>query len=172
MSQQTEIPDFEYRRFQFGISDLLALMTIVAILASMSQIPPSLFHIILMLIAIYLIKIRIVYFRTFPVIAIIIYFIMLAASLPYVYYCLPIFWNPDDTTWQSFWIGRPIGMFLIPTISFLYDVHVQAHHKKLVWIKRSLIEILIIAPIWFIIWIFIQGFLHWLRFSLRTLQPN
>ena len=163
MSQQIEIPNHVYRPLQFGIRDMLALMLIVAILASSSQFPPSLLHAFLLIIALYLIKIRIAYLRTSPVVTILLYLITVIALLPYLYLCAPFDWDYVDSSPLANWVGGPIAVFTVPMISFLYDICLQRHHRLWVWIVRSLIEIVVIIPIWVILWAQFELFvLNWI----------
>ena len=153
MSQQIEIPNHEYRPLQFGIRDMLALMLIVAVLASTSRFPPSMFHCLLMLIALYLIKIRIVYLRTFPIVATGLYFITVIALLPYLYFCTTfVWWDNEGSSPLANWIGGPIAAFTIPTIFSIHELCTQEHPRLWIWILRSVIEIVVFIPIWIVLW--------------------
>ncbi len=163
MSQQIQVHRRTYRPFQIGISDILALMLIVAILASTSHIQPSLLHAFFMIIALYLIKIRIAYLRTYPVVAIMLYLITLFAISPYLYYCVIDDWDEPFVLPQANWIGGPIAVFTIPTISFIYDLFMKQPPRLWVFIVRSVIEIVVIIPIWVILWVNFEFFvLDWI----------
>jgi hypothetical protein len=169
MSLPIEITEQEYRPFQFGILDILAIMTIVAVLLSVARTPHSIFHCIAMLFALYMVKTRIMYLRVAPSLAISLYVIAVAALFPYLCFCIPDKW-PDTATsplvdwlcrnkewWFDYtatysrlfsWIDRPIAIFTVPTASFLLDLIAGQPPRLRRVILRSIIEIAVIIPLW------------------------
>jgi len=83
----------EYMRFQFTIADLLGLMVIVAVLGATSRLPEdaelrAMFHGILLIAVLYLGRCRILSLQVRPWIALSLYSLLVAALLPYLYYCV------------------------------------------------------------------------------------
>ena len=145
--------DSEYRRFQFGIADLLAIMLFVAVLGSFSALPVSVLHSIPLLAVLYLAKFRILRLRVRPWVASLVYCLVVVALLPYLYYRV----TGDEykrfrPTCPSDWILGPIELFSIPTASFLYDVLAHKRPSLESYATRSLLEIVILIPLWAFFW--------------------
>jgi len=153
--------DPEYRRFQFTIADLLGLMVIVAVLGGFSRLPSSLFHAIPLFAALYLAKYRILTLRVQPWLALVLYLAVVAALLPYLYWrilslCL---YDPVMREWREWddplaiWIGGPFAVFTVPTASFLFDTLMQKRPSAWFYALRSLVEVVILVPLWAIFWL-------------------
>ncbi len=156
--------DPEYRRFQFGIADLLAVMAVVAVLGSLSSLPASLFHAIPLFAVLYLAKFRILRLRVRPWVGVLLYLLVVAALLPYDH-CRFIV----DGYWWGYispltcWIGGTIIAFAVPTASFLYDVLARTRLSARLYALRSLVEVVIFVPLWAFVWLLIEmWFLHWI----------
>ena len=148
--------EFENKRFQFSIADLLGLMAIVAVLGSFSMLPVSPPHAIPLLAALYVVKFRILTLRVQPWIALLLFFLVVVALLPYLYCRVTdvryIFVGRSRV---PEWIGLPIVVFAVPTAFFLRDV---LRHKQLslrFYILRSLVEIVILIPLFFYTFVFL-----------------
>ena len=151
--------DPEYRRFQFTIADILAIMVIVAVLggfrrlpipkeiATLAAVPP--------LVVLYLTKFRIARLCVRPLVAFLLYLAVVVALSSYLYYCTSI----STMTPLAFSMFGPIAAFTVPTASFLYDV--LAHKRPSAWfyVLRSLAEIVILVPIWLFVWAFLVALL-------------
>ena len=74
----------DYKRFQFRIADLLAVMTMVALLLGTSRLPVSVLRIISSLAVLYIVKYRILTLRVKPWLGLLLYFLIVAALLPYL----------------------------------------------------------------------------------------
>ena len=97
--------DPEYRRFQFGIADLLAVTTVVALLLGTSRMPASSLHAIPLLAVLYVVKFRILTFRVRPWVASLLYFLVVAALLPYLYCRVIGDWGDRFVKPLTTWIG-------------------------------------------------------------------
>ena len=165
----------EYRRLQFTIADLLGLMVIVAVLGATSRLPVSVLHAVPLLAALYVVKYRILTLRVQPWLGLLLYFLVMAALVPYLYCCIYVPWEPSPLPVRQLgprlcgsysgasplagWIGGPIATFVIPTAFFFCDVL----RHKLPSLKRSLLEIVILVPLCGFIWEDIELWLGWLR---------
>jgi hypothetical protein len=146
--------DPEYRRFQFTVADLLAVMVIVAVLGSLSTLPVSLLHAIPLLAVLYVVKYRILTLRVQPWLGLLLYFLVVAALLPYLYCRATVAFNNDFASPLD-WIWGPIEVFMVPTASFLYDVLTRKRPSLKFYTARSLLEILIFIPLWDYVWVWI-----------------
>jgi hypothetical protein len=153
----------EYRRFQFGIADLLAVMVIVAVLGATSRLPVSLFHIIPLLAVLYVVRYRILTLRVRPWLALLLYFVVVVALLPYLYCCIYVPWHSySEASPLAGWIGGPIDAFAIPTAFYFYDVLAHKLPSLKFYAVRSLLEIVILFPLWDFVWQVIELFLGWI----------
>jgi len=170
-------PDPEYRRFQFGIADLLGLMVMVALLLGTSRLPtlgkPSVPHALAMFAVVYAVKFRILSLRVRPWLAVLLYLAALLPLLPYLYrfvfeyrYIRVSFLESRDREFSyrlMYLTWLPPAFFTIPTVFFLYDVLTHRRPSWKSYVKRSLFEIVVLVPSWLVV----SGFLwSWLRDSL------
>lgn len=88
------------------------------------------------------------------------YFALLISILPYIYFAV-FFINEPFGEPLSKWIGDPIWVFAIPTISFLIFDLKNIWCKPLGFFIRSIIEIIIIFTIWSSIWLTLQLSFEW-----------
>lgn len=132
----------EYRCLQFTIADLLTVMAIVAVLGSASKLP-TLFRVIPLLAVLYVVKYRIPTLHLRPRFALAIYALVVGAFLPYLYCCIADHWLGRMLDW----IGRPLAVFTVPTISLLYDIFVGKRLSVKIYLLRSLREIVILSPV-------------------------
>jgi hypothetical protein len=152
----------DYRRFQFRIADLLALMVMVAFLGATSRLPVSPFQIIPVFPVLYLVKFRILSLQVRPWLSLVLYLGAVAALLPYLYARSIDCWNDPGVTAQAIWIGTPVYVFTVPTACFLYDVLVRKQRSWTFYTIRSLVEVLFLVPLWGVAWGFIVLFvLEW-----------
>jgi hypothetical protein len=82
----------------------------------------------------------------------------MAGLLPYLYNCIPFYWDYADSSPLAYWVGIPIAFYTIPTISFLYDIYMQQYHPSEIWLVRLVFEIVIIVPLWVIAWVCFEWF--------------
>jgi hypothetical protein len=170
--------DPKYRRLQFTIADLLAVMVIVAILGATSRLPttvgkPSVPHAVAMLAVVYAVKLRILSLRVRSWLAVLLYLAVLLPLLPYLYrfvfeyrYIRVSFLESRDREFLyrlMYLTWLPPAFFTIPTVFFLYDVLTHRRPSWKSYVKRSLFEIVVLVPSWLVV----SGLLwSWLRDSL------
>jgi hypothetical protein len=80
------------------------------------------------------------------------YFVLVHVSLPIIYLNWTE-WSNDHVTIRGNWLGLPIGLLMIPAMSFAHDLF----HPELAVrsrIIRTLIEFIVLIPIWFVVWTF------------------
>jgi len=146
----------ESKRFQITIADLLGLMVIVAVLGSLSTLPISPPHAIPLLAALYVVKFRLLTLRVQPWIAILLFFLAVVALLPYLYCRVTdvryIFVGRERV---PEWIGLPIVVFTVPTAFFLHDALTHKQLSLRFYTLRSLVEIVILIPLWFYTFVFL-----------------
>ena len=72
-------------------------------------------------------------------------------------------WNNEDEYVRPIvhWIGEPIMVLFIPTVSFYYDTFVQTSHQMCRLVLRFIGEIMLFYP-WSIIWVYIMLMLSWI----------
>ena len=112
--------DPEYGPFQFTIADLLGLMGIVAVLGSLGTLPVSLYHAIPLFAVLYVVKYRTLTLRVQPWLGLPLYFLVVAALLPYLYYRIIDVSDCSGCDPLANWIGGPVlrlygpnGLFLV-----------------------------------------------------------
>jgi hypothetical protein len=89
--------------------------------------------------------------------------LLVGLSAPYIWFlCEPDWFNPFLYR-VSCWVGGPIAIWFIPTVSFFIDLsHLGARPPLRHYLLRSGIEIVVIFPIWVILWGFFSFFvLEW-----------
>jgi hypothetical protein len=151
-----ENADSEYKPFQFRIADLLALMVIVAVLGATIKLPASFLHLILTFGVLYLVKFRILILDIRPSMALLLYSLLVAALLPYLYFCIFVPWEPNtDASPIALWVGGPIVIFTVPTAFFLFDVLAHRRRSGRYYTIRTLIEVCVLVPICAYLWIII-----------------
>lgn len=155
--------DLDYKSFQFRIADLLGLMAIVAGLGATSRGAASPLHIIPMLAVVYVVKFRILALNVQPWLAMLLYLLMAAAMLPYIYCCVLVPWQdcPPESA-IVIWISAPISAFLAPSASFLYDVLSRRRPTLEFYAIRSLLETCVMLPILSFAWGMIALSLGWI----------
>ena len=161
MSEAPPDAPCSYLPFQFTIADLLWLAVLVALLGSVTAFPPlELSAIVLVL---YVVKGWITQLPVRPMWQILLYSSLVLALLLYLYYCIWIWWNvidllPRESSPLVDWIGMPIWLFLVPSVSFVYDVLRRRARSLQYYCLRSAIEIVVLLPLWTILWFAIQFF--------------
>jgi hypothetical protein len=84
------------------------------------------------------------------------FFLGVALLVPITWLTSPD-WNNDFVCRIAIWVGDPIGILAIPCASFLFD-YFKGWRDMRYWPIRVPIEIFVAAPLWLIIWAFIQFF--------------
>ena len=121
-------------------------------------------HIIPSLAVLYVVKYRILTLRVQPWLGLLLYFLVVAALLPYLYCCIFVPW---DRVWglnpMADWIGGPIAAFTVPTVFFLYDTLAHKRPSLEFYAIRSLVEIVVLVPLWDVVWtVFMLFVFEWI----------
>jgi hypothetical protein len=161
-SLSAEPGDPEYRRFQFTIVDLLAVMAIVAFLGATTKLHSFPLQLISLLAVFYVVKFRLLTLRAEPWLTLLLHVILVAAVLPYLYYiCDLAIWNDCDVVFPLVkWVGAPIMVFTIPTASFLWDV-LYRRPSYFTFAFRSILEIILLIPLWLFLWFWTMALWGW-----------
>ena len=154
-------------------------MVIVAVFGGFSRLPASPWHVVPLLGVLYVVKYRILALRVKPWLTLLLYLCVVLALLPYLYSRVAVDTNQglvDPLAYiigaidpLAVWMSRPIAVFTVPTVSFLYDVF---SHRQPSWpldVLRSLLEIVLVFPMWVFVWTFLELIISWLRFPLLGL---
>jgi hypothetical protein len=88
------------------------------------------------------------------------FFLGVALIVPVTWLTSPD-WNNQHVYRISIWVGDPIGILTVPCVSFLVD-YVRNRRDMKYWHIRVPIEVLVVVPAWFYVWVLIQVFiLNW-----------
>jgi hypothetical protein len=172
-------------RFQFQVIDLLALTTVVSVLAAsirlsarylppISEMPPFDLggarheqnwigqgglafagYAFLLLAAAYCVKWIILTNCTRRLTAVHLFSLFGILSLPYIWFLCEPDWFNAFIYRISCWIGGPIAIWFVPTVSFLVDLRSCRAPKSVNrYLIRSGVEVLVAFPLWAIFWAF------------------
>lgn len=86
---------------------------------------------------------------------ILLYFLLVGMTLPLIWLFVVTEWDNPQWTPVARWYGYPIGLLVIPTAFFRYDLNKETR-DDLGILGRSLIEVVVLVPIWFVCWIVLQ----------------
>jgi len=64
-------------------------------------------------------------------------------------------WDNPHVFRIAIWIGDPIGVLAVPCVSFLVDF-LRGRRDMGQWQVRVPLEMLVLAPVWFYLWMWIQ----------------
>jgi hypothetical protein len=87
------------------------------------------------------------------------YALFIAASLPYVWFFVVVDWYNHFVYYIECWVGYPIMIWTVPTISFLIDLQAPGTPTRRRYLIRSAIEIVVLIPVWWIFWVFFSFFI-------------
>ena len=178
----------EQRRIQFHIIDLLALIVVVAVLGaairlsacylpSINDNPPSLerpqwqnwvgqgdgayvVNSFSLLIVVYIAKWIILDRCTRRLAAVELFAVLVALSLPYIWFLCEADWTNPFVYRVSCWIGSPITIWFVPAVSLLVDLGSFGKTKSMKWyLIRTAIEVGLAFPVWAIGWAYFSSFI-------------
>ena len=88
---------------------------------------------------------------------------LIMLSLPYVWFLCEPDWFNSFIYRVSCWVGGPIAIWFVPTLSFLTDLCYWGTAKPLKrYLIRSGIEAMVVFPVWAVFWAFFSFFvLDW-----------
>jgi hypothetical protein len=79
--------------------------------------------------------------------------LLVMLSLPYIWFLCEPDWFNRFIYRIACWVGGPIAIWFVPSISFLVDLPTHSAVRPLKWyFVRSAIEIVVAIPIWVIFW--------------------
>jgi hypothetical protein len=81
------------------------------------------------------------------------YLLVLVSSLPYIWFLVVVDWFNPYTPWLFCWIGYPILIWTVPTVSFLNDRLNSEVLSTGLYVFRSVLEVVSFFPIWSVIWV-------------------
>ncbi len=86
--------------------------------------------------------------------AVLFYAMICAISLPFLWVLVTTDWNNAHAE-LAHWFTSPVGLLLVPTIGFFCDLENRPYRTIRSYIAKTCAE-LILIPIWYVIWIFIE----------------
>jgi hypothetical protein len=86
------------------------------------------------------------------------YCLGVACSLPYIWYLVVVDWRNPFAFRVSCWVYYPIGIWLVPMGSFAWDVVTRTHCTPQDYLARSVLEMIVIYPLWLYFWVFSSFF--------------
>lgn len=84
--------------------------------------------------------------------------IALAAAVTWI--CSPD-WDNELVERIAVWVGTPIAVLWVPVVSFLFDF-ISGRRSMRHWPVRVPVEVFLLAPVWFVLWLYIILSLGWL----------
>lgn len=159
----------ESSSFQFSIKKLLILTASIALLSSIGRIDRHDFSEFGILIQVYVVLINIYAWRFITTRLKLdqrfkwaCFLAISLGCLPSLYFCVGSVFNDPFALPMSKWIGTPIWIFMIPSLSFVvFDLN-DKWCTTSAFLGRSIIEMALIFPVWSIVWAFIQLYiLEW-----------
>jgi hypothetical protein len=95
-------------------------------------------------------------------IALLHFILLVTLSLPYIWFFVEMDWFNLNVYRVSCWVGTPIMVWLVPTVSFLIDLSGLFNTKSVKhYLIRSAIEVAVVIPIWTVIWIYFEFSIGW-----------
>ena len=92
-------------------------------------------------------------------VAILFFALFFLASLPYIWFLCESDWFNPFIYRISCWLGGPIAIWMVPTISFIVDLCRWPTATPLqYYLIRSVYEVMIIVPLWLFFWVFFSVF--------------
>lgn len=93
--------------------------------------------------------------------AILLYLLLVTSTLPFYWFlCEPSWHEPYVPRWLC-WVMGPVGIWFIPTLFFLVDLSRLCRGDGVVsserYLARSLVEIFLAFPVWYLFWFFCRG---------------
>jgi hypothetical protein len=74
----------------------------------------------------------------------------------YIYVLVVTDWNNPNVRRIACWIGNPIILLFVPTVSFLFDLRTGTPPDVRRYAGRTVIEVLLFLPLWFFVWVYAE----------------
>jgi hypothetical protein len=113
----------------------------------------------LLLVVIYAAKWGVGYVAPGRQMAVALYGLIVACSLPYIWFLVVVDWKNPFVFRFSCWLYYPVGVWLVPTASFAWDTAKGHPPSRGAYLLRSAIEIGIVFPVWAQMWAWVSFFL-------------
>ena len=107
-----------------------------------------------LMVALYGLKALLLRFVRSPILLALCFFAGVALLVPVTWLISPD-WNNEHVARIAIWVGDPIGILLVPCVSFLFDL-LKGRHDMSGWRLRVPLEILVAGSVWFYAWAWIQ----------------
>jgi hypothetical protein len=87
------------------------------------------------------------------------YGLAVATSLPYIWFLVVLDWQNPHVFRIACWVYYPLGIWAVPTFSFAWDMtHRSLELTKAWYFARSMMELVLIIPVWLMVWVFVSFF--------------
>ena len=150
----------EEPQLTFSLASLLILVAALCLLLGLDQLPPSPFHTLVVLSTMYIsrpmISTMAARSRTTASVC---YCVVLALLIPYLYRNVIVDWDSQFVKPAANYIGAPIAIFGVCTLSFFRDIVHGGGPSLNVYTYRSVFELCVLMPLWCIIYLYIEFFL-------------
>ena len=134
---------------RFNLRTIFLFTFFAALFSVCFTLPQSQLHIVAALVAIYLAKLGIRSICLSKFSAMVTYLLSLGVLIPYLY-AKSADWDEPQVFSEHWWFGMPFAAFTVPTLSFVWDTSRQRPVSANLFLMRSLLELLILTPIWMI----------------------
>lgn len=149
------------KAYQFSIWDMVGLLSIASVLMAVGIIPDEVFSAYGSLVKAYGVLLVIYSVRGVSILKGVeiskrpfLYCLAIVALLPFVFFFLNLYDSQFRFPLHK-WVGDPIWVFAIPTISFIaFDLTEKQDINR--FLIYSPAELIFCFPIWTIVWIFLQ----------------
>lgn len=91
------------------------------------------------------------------------YLALLVSSWAIIYYVF-VDWNNGSESRLYHWLGVPIILLTIPTVTFFKDLVRDNRQSLSSLVKRSVLEVVVVFPVWVIATLLIFARLGWVYF--------
>lgn len=71
--------------------------------------------------------------------------------------------NNPHVTPLGLYVGSPLETLVVPMVSFFYDRAALSAGDKVGWSWRTVIELLVLVPVWFLLSVFAQFAIGWVE---------
>ena len=65
-------------------------------------------------------------------------------------------WGGPDVSPAHNYVGMPVALLTVPTLSFLYDLATRKGEGYQISSRRTVFELVVLVPVWFCCWIYIE----------------
>ena len=84
----------------------------------------------------------------------------IALAVAVTWLCSPD-WHNELVRRIAVWVGTPVAVLSVPLASFLFDF-ISGRRNMRLWHVRIPLEIFLLVPLWFVLWLYIIVSLGWL----------